>query len=347
MKLFDQNISRDDLRRRGGRLEQFMGCTRFELQEGPERGVEIIEVKTGSGFRFWVCPSRGLDIVFAEHNGRPLCWNSSTGIAHPHTFSESKFGWLRGFAGGLLTTCGLQSFGPPCEDDGEYFGIHDRISFTPATEVSARSLWRDESTLEIEVCGTLRQTRVFGPNLKLERTIRAVGGQSTLTVHDRITNDGFRPEGAVILYHCNFGYPVVSEDSVVRLPSKTCTPRDEIAARGAEHWNRLEAPQSDFAEQCFFHEIEADERGKVRAEIWNENLGFGGFVGYDKAALPHFTQWKMTGEGTYVCGLEPSNAPLMPRSELKARNELPILEPGETREFWIELGVVDHSNKSS
>lgn len=340
MKLFDQNFSRDDLRRRGGRLEQFVGCTRFQLQDGAERGVDIIEVKTGSGFRFWVCPSRGMDIVFAEHNGRPLCWNSSTGITHPHTFSETNFGWLRGFAGGLLTTCGLQSFGPPCEDDGEQFGIHDRISFTPATEVSARSQWHDQRTLEMVVSGTIRQTRVFGPNLKLQRTIRALGGQSTLSVRDEITNDGFAPEGCVILYHCNFGFPVVSEHSVVRLPSQKCTPRDEIAARGLDRWNQLEAPQPNFAEQCFFHDVEADAGGKVRAEIWNENLGFGSFVCYDKAALPFFTQWKMTGEGTYVCGLEPSNAPLVPRSELKARGALPILQPGETREFEIELGIV-------
>lgn len=343
MKLFDQELSRDDLRRRGGRLEQFAGCTRFQLQEGAERGVEIIEVKTGSGFRFWVCPSRGLDIVFAEHNGRPLCWNSSTGITHPHTFSETNFGWLRGFAGGLLTTCGLQSFGPPCDDDGEHFGIHDRVSFLPASEVSTQSVWRDESTLELVVSGTIRQTRVFGPNLKLERTIRAYGGQSTLTVHDRITNEGFAPEGCVILYHCNFGFPVVSEDSMVCLQSTQCTPRDDEAARGVEHWNSLEAPQPNFSEQCFFHEITPQDDGKVRAGIWNDRLNFGAFVSYDKASLPFFTQWKMTGEGIYVCGLEPSNAPLVPRTALKQRDELPLLQPGETREFSVELGVVENN----
>jgi hypothetical protein len=71
------------------RLRQIVGCTRYTLSEGVENGVEMCEFRMGSGFRFVVCPSRGMDIVFAEHNGRPLCWNSATGFLHP-AFYEKK-----------------------------------------------------------------------------------------------------------------------------------------------------------------------------------------------------------------------------------------------------------------
>ena len=47
------------------------------------------------------------------------------------------------------------------------------------------------------------------------------------------------------------------------------------------------------------------------------------------------------GAGTYVCGLEPSNAPLASRTELKNRSALPVLQPGESREFHVELGIVE------
>ena len=103
----------------------------------------------------------------------------------------------------------------------------------------------------------------------------------------------------------------------------------------------MEMPQSDFAEQCFFHEMTPDENGFVRAEIWNPGLNFGGFVRYKAAQMPFFTQWKMMGAGDYACGLEPSNAPLMSRAALRERGELPFLASGETREFEVELGVVE------
>ena len=337
-QLWGRTWTRDELRRRSGRIGQIAGVTRLEKREGNERGVEICEIKTGSGFGFGVCPSRGMDIIWAEHNGRSLCWHSSTGWPHPAFYENENFGWLRGFGGGLLTTCGLNSFSAPCEDGGESFGLHDRASYLPATAVSAGETWHGDE-LEIWCEGTLRQTRVFGANLVLRRRVSAWLGQSKLTVRDVVTNDGFEPAPMTILYHCNFGFPVVSEHSTIDAPSTRCEPRDEIAAAGADDWAQLEPPQTSYAERCYFHTMAPDSGGWVRAEIHNHDLDFGAYIRYHAATLPFFTQWKMMGAGTYVCGLEPSNAPLVPRSELRARGELPSLQPGESREFQIEIGI--------
>ncbi len=341
MKLHGVEWSEREARRRCGRPQVLAGLTRFTLSEGFEAGVEIIEVKTGSGFRFWACPSRGLDIVFAEHAGRPLCWQSPTGFAHPAYFRDGNLGWLRGFGGGLLTTCGLQSLGPPCQDEGERFGLHDRASYIPATGVCARETWVSDEACEWTIQGQLRQTRVFGPNLLLTRAITARLGEPSLTIRDTVRNEGFRPEGLAILYHCNWGFPVVSEHSILRAPSNKCEPRDEEAARGLSNWSRLEEPQDEFGEQVFFHQMQADAQGLVRAEIWNPALSWGGFVSYQAGALGHFTQWKMMGAGAYVCGLEPSNVPLLPRDQLKARGLLPMLEPGHSVQFELELGALE------
>jgi hypothetical protein len=316
---------------------------RFTLSEGTEAGVEIIEVKTGAGFRFWASPSRGLDILFAEHDGRPLCWQSPTGFAHPAYFSDDNLGWLRGFGGGLLTTCGLQSIGPPCETEGEKFGLHDRASYLPATNVAVREEWSvgadGAESCEWSISGDVRQARVFGPNLLLSRTISARLGESNFTIRDRVRNEGFRREGLAILYHCNWGFPVVSEHSVIRAPSIECEARDEVAKRGIEQWKYLPAPEDGFEEQVFFHQMEADDEWRVRAEIWNEQLDWGGYVRYRADTLKYFTQWKMAGAGTYVCGLEPSNVPLLPRSELLSSGMMPFLEPGQSVEFELELGA--------
>jgi len=340
--LFGHQFSKDELRKHCGQMAQLAGVSRYELQEGFERGVEICDVRTGSGFRFCVSPSRGMDISFAEHNGRPLCWNSSTGIVHPAFYSEANLGWLRGFGGGLLTTCGLQNFSVACEDEGEHFGLHDRASFLPATRVSIKENWNQGGEYEISIEGTMRQTRVFGPNIKWTRRIETTLGANVLRVRDCIVNEGFTSIPLVILYHCNFGFPVVSEHSIIRAPSIGCEPRDEFAAQSATSWNQLEAPQNNIAERCYFHAMKPDENGKVRAEIWNEKTQFGAFVRYSFAELPFFTQWKMMGEGTYVNGLEPSNAPLQSRVELKGKNALPMIEPDEEKSFEIELGVAEN-----
>lgn len=337
--LFGSEYSKDEIRKRVGKMAQVAGVARCEWKEGNENGVEILEIKTGSGFRFTVCPSRGFDITHAEHNGRALSWSSSTGVLHPAFYEAKNLGWLRGFSGGLLTTCGLQSFGVECEDEGEYYGLHDRISYLPASHVKVFEEWVGEN-YEIAVEGTLRQTRVFGPNLVLHRRISTTLGASTLRVRDRVVNESFESTPLVLLYHCNFGFPVVSENSIIRAPSTHCEPRDEIAAPTANTWMQMEAPQVGIAERCYFHTMTPDKNGKVRAEIWNEKMQFGAFVEYSHAQLSHFTQWKMMGAGTYVNGLEPSNAPLASRAELRAKNLLPMIEAGEEKVFEIELGVV-------
>ena len=334
MNLFGQEFSPRDLRARAGRLDQFAGISRSRLQDGFERDVEMLEVRTGSGFRFGVCPSRGLDITFAEHNGRALAWQSATGFRHPAYFENDNLGWLRGFGGGLLTTCGFSSFGPSCDEDGEHFGLHDRASYLPAENVNVSETWDgDDYVLQIE--GSVRQTRVFGENILLTRRIVARAGENRFKVHDRLTNDGFVAAPAVILYHCNFGFPVVSEDSVVEIPSISAPERDNLSG----DWRTLEAPQPEYAEHVYFHELKRDAE-TVRASIRNTKLDFGGYVEFDAMQMPHLTQWKMMGAGNYVCGLEPSNAPLKSRATLREEESLPMLEAGESREFDVELGVI-------
>ena len=319
-----------------GRRAQACGIAHYKLCEGVENEVEVYEVRTGSGFSFQICPTRGLDIISATHNGRSLCWQSPTDFAHPKYFSDDNLGWLRVFGGGLLATCGLQSFGPACEDDGERFGLHDRIGLIPASNVCAH----EDADGNFTISGNVRQTRVFGANLLLQRTISARAGDNFLTMRDRVTNEGFAPAPCVILYHCNFGWPVVSAHSTVKLPASTCRPRDAVAARGLENWQQMEAPQNKYDEQVFFHEVAPDENGRVHGEIWNADISFGAYLAYDARALHYLTQWKMMGAGTYVCGLEPSNAPLASRTELKVRGELPVLGAGQSWEFRVELGAL-------
>jgi hypothetical protein len=144
----------------------------------------------------------------------------------------------------------------------------------------------------------------------------------------------------MMLYHCNFGFPVVSAQSTVHVPAAETRPRDAVAAVGLEEWSRLGSPEPEFAEQVFFHTPIADEQGDVRAAVYNPGLDFGAYVRYRAAELPALTQWTFTSARDYVCALEPCTTHEAPRAVLRREGRLGALEPGETVRYRLALGVL-------
>jgi hypothetical protein len=48
----------------------------------------------------------------------------------------------------------------------------------------------------------------------------------------------------------------------------------------------------------------------------------------------------MNGEGTYVVGMEPANCLVEGRDKERERGTLQFLQPGERREYDLEIGVL-------
>ena len=119
----------------------------------------------------------------------------------------------------------------------------------------------------------------------------------------------------MLLYHCNFGYPIVSADSRIYTSGGGVEPRDPTPAQAVADHDRLGEPQAGYVEQCFYHDLKAKD-GRAFAAIFNERLGVGGYVRYRVENLPQFVQWKMLGEQEYVVGLEPATHRLDRRAEL-------------------------------
>ena len=337
VRLYGREHQPAALRRLVGSEGQIAGVRMIELTDGRARGMRAAEVYTGSGLRFLVLVDRGMDVGPAEDGGRPLAWVHPA-FGSPALQERSGIGWLRTFGGGLVTTCGLTHFGAPDDEGPEGFGLHGRASHLPAENVRVRQEWREgEYVLEIE--GATRQSRLFGENLRLERRIATRLGATSLVIEDRITNEGFRPAPLAVLYHCNFGFPVVSPDSELLVSDREVRPRDAEARAGLDAHRRLETPRDGFAEQVFFHEPHADADGFAAAGIVNRSLDFGAFLRWRAAELPVLAQWKMMGPGEYVCGLEPSTHEMAPtRQELRERGLPRKLGPGARVELKLEIG---------
>jgi hypothetical protein len=341
--LYGKTYTRDELSRKTGDLWQLGGVKPVVLDDGPERGVRIAEFRTGGGLNFAVLLDRGMDIGWAEYRGVPLAWQSAAGPVAPAFFEPGGLGWLRGFHGGLVTTCGLTYAGAPCTDEGQELGLHGRISYTPARHVYWDGEWQGDDYL-LWAQGEMREAVIFGENIALRRRIWSHLGEKRLFIDDIVANEGYHTTPHMVLYHINIGFPVVDATAELITSPARVRPRDAIAAQGIDRYDRFQEPTPEYAEQVFYHDLTPDADGGVRAALVNPAFrggrGVGVYVKYRQAELPYFTEWKQMGEGDYVVGMEPANCLVEGRDVDRAAGRLQFLEPGESQEVHLEIGVL-------
>ena len=335
------STSRDFIAQRTGRLSQVGGITSFTHADGKAKGVSTLRIRTAAGLEFWVLPDRGMDIFEASFMGRSLSWHSPTGIVHPAYYSNRGLEWLKNFSGGLLATCGISTAGTPSEDESESLGLHGSISNTPAEHVTWSEEWHGDDCL-FTVTGKVRETAVHGPNLLLERTLTTSLKSASFSIHDIVENQGTKPSPLMMLYHFNFGFPLLTERSKVYAPSHAQEATTDHASHSRSQWDAFEPPMQGTDERVYFHQMEPDAQGHVTVVLVSDAdlPNFGIALSYDSAALPEFVQWKMTGANHFVLGLEPGNCKSLGRAAERARGTLQILSPGERREFHLELTVL-------
>lgn len=334
--------SREFLLERIGRLSQIGGISHFTHEQGKAKGVSTLRVRTARGLEFWVVPDKGMDIFEASFLGNSLSWHSPNGVVHPAYYSNRDTEWLKTFAGGLLCTCGLTTVGVPSEDNGEKLGLHGSISNTPAEHVNWSETWKEDDCL-LTVSGKVRESSVHGHNLLLERTITTSLKSTSFSVRDIIENQGFHDSPLMVLYHFNFGFPLLTERSQIYCPSQVAEPIDDVASRSVDRWHRFEAPEKGIRERVYFHQMQPDPAGKVTVVLVSDsdNPEFGIALSYDSKTLPQFIEWKMTGTNHFVLGLEPANCKILGRDVERQQGTLQMLRAGERREFWLELNVLN------
>jgi Domain of unknown function (DUF4432) len=346
MKLYGRDLPRSELLRRVGRLEQVAGVRLVTLGDGAERGVRVLEFRTGGGFSFDVVVDRAFDVGRCEIGGRSLAWTSAVGFAGPWYYEPEGLGFLRSFGGGLLTTCGLEHALFMAEDTAEQYhyppkptetyGLHGRVSNRPARLAAYGERWEgDECVLYAE--GEVLQASVFGEQLLLRRRVEAPVGHSRLEIHDEVVNIGHDRTPHMLLYHVNVGWPVVDEGSELLVPATGVEPRGDHPVEG---YRIMHAPEAGYVEQVFEHELATEADGGVPVAIVNREAGIGAYELFRRDQLPHHLVWRMLGEGTYVVGIEPGTNRTAGRLDARRRGELIELGPGESRSYDLELGAL-------
>ena len=325
--------------------------TKFTLRGGKQHGVDVVELDNGE-MTISVLPTRGMNVLHAVTDHARLAWDSPLReVIHPAYIEEGLrggLGWLEGF-NELMCRCGVESMGPPGPDviiDNQgnkktvMLSLHGRISNTPASR-----LWLGvdlEPPHRLTVGGDVYDTRMFGPSYMLRTAISTLPGASEFTIDDEIRNLGGQPAPMEILYHCNYGPPVLGEGARLVAPVRKVSARDHRALDGMCHWDLYGPPETGFVEQCYFFTLYADRQGRTCTALVNAEGDLAAAIRFSTRQLPCFTLWKNTASEAdgYVTGLEPGSAYPNPRQFEREKGRLRILEPGEVYKASLSMALI-------
>lgn len=327
---------------------------KYTLRGGLSEGIDVIEVDNGN-LSYAILPTRGMGIWRGWYRDLTLGWDSPVkDPVHPAFIDLSDrggLGWLKGF-NEWIVRCGLDNNGAPGNDvvvdnNGNKatvpIPLHGKIANTPARNVSI-SVSADGT---LTVSGEVDETMMFGPALRLTTTISTQIGSNELTIQDRVTNLNKTPAELELLYHCNYGSPILEEGARIVAPFKAVAPRDARAQDGIDTFDRFLDPTNRYVEQCYWYELAARRSGETCVLLKNKQGTCGSSLRFNLNQLPCFTVWKNTAarKNGYVTGLEPAtNYPNLKRFE---RENGRVVRLRGKESYDIQLTVAAHDTRAS
>ncbi|MBQ8319348.1 MAG: aldose 1-epimerase family protein [Clostridia bacterium] len=292
-------------------LRQVASLRRYEMKEGREKGLEIIDCDNGK-LRFLLNVSKGLDIMQLYHEGQNVSFLSK------NAFTAREIPFLNRFEGGMLYTCGLDNAG-----GREGYTQHGTYHETTAEIICARC---DENGIYVEA--EIRASALFGKNLLLRRKIWSAIGEETLHLEDTLTNEAFVDDEYVLLYHVNVGYPMLDEGAKIELDPLSVQAVTPYAEQTMASRYEMSAPKPAEEEVCYYHTLKTP-----RVAFINEKIGKKFTLGYSGDTLPVFLEWKSMASGDYAVGLEPCT------SKIGDSTVMQPLKAGASVKFSLDLSV--------
>lgn len=353
-ELYGQTLSRRDVAARSGSLGQFAGVRLMELADGLERGIRMLEFRSGTGLRFTVLVDRSMDIADCDYRGQAIGWHSPAGFRHPglHEYEgEGGLAWARSFSG-LMVTCGLDHilFMNEVPADNYVYSpkqtvshsLHGRVGTIPAKLTGYGERWDgDECVLWAE--GVVHQSAVFGEDLHLIRRIEIAVGSNDIVLKDRVVNHGFYKTPHMYCYHINVGHPVLDAGARYLGPIQDVV----WAAHAGDDYRKqnvgyrtMPEPQMGFHEQVWQHEMAANAEGQVSVALVNDRIGLGFEVVTRKDQFPCLYEWQNFQAGQYALGIEPSTHHVLGNLAARERGEMIWLEHGEERHYDTVLRIL-------
>ncbi|MBX3747376.1 MAG: aldose 1-epimerase family protein [Verrucomicrobiae bacterium] len=324
---------------------------KLTLRGGRQDGVEVIVVDNGA-LTFTVVPTRGMGILEATAGDVRLGWESPVReVVHPQYINLEQrggLGWLEGF-NEWMVRCGVEWAGHPGRDEfvdntgaraEMQLTLHGRIANIPASEVEV--LVDTAPPYRIRVRGRVDERMFHGPKLELWTEIATDPGIPSLRVEDTLTNRGAHDQEYQMIYHCNFGAPLLEKGARFSGAVRRVTPFNAHAAKAVEGYAEYAGPTRGFVEEVYCLDPAADATGRSLVMLQNARGDRGVAMAFSVEALPHFTLWKNTAavEEGYVTGIEPGTSYPYNRRIERLSGRVPRLKAGQSRTLGFDLTVL-------
>jgi hypothetical protein len=296
------------------------------------------------------------DVCDSKTGKRIFGWESPVKeIVHPNLVdleSRGGLGWLEGF-NEWMVRCGLSFAGHPGQDEfvnntGDTatmdLTLHGKVQNIPASKVEI--LIQKRAPHRITVRGIVNENMFYGPKLKLVAELSTTPGSDTFRLSDSITNNGAFDEEFQIIYHTNFGAPILEKGAAVEAAAKTVAPMNDHAGKAAKTWATYAGPTKGFVEEVFLIEPYAKD-GKTAVLLKNAAGNQGAKMSWPVKQLPYLTIWKNTvaKESGYVTGIEPGTGYPFNRKVEREFGRVPKLKPGQSRQFTIDYTVLNSASE--
>jgi len=322
-----------------GHQDQLISVFESVLIGGKQNGVRVIHVSNGSGLEIVLLPDRCLDIYQVRFMGKNLNYIYPCGIVAPQYYNRTDESWIDTFYAGFLSTCGLTYTGLSVNDNGIETSLHGVIGNQPAENINI--IRGADNEIPYVVISARINEHLCGVNLTLVREIKITYGINEINLTDCVENHMFEPSPHMIVYHCNLGYPLISEYAELVLPSNSVRGRTAWAKRNIDSWAKIEMPQDQYEEMCFYHKLQTDQNGWSSVTVRNPKENIGVNINFDTSTLDQFIQWNMFKKGEYVLGLEPSNCTIDGRDDARANGTLKVLPAGSSVRHRLKFSFND------
>lgn len=324
-------------------MEAFASVQAVTLDDGPGRGVRLLQVRSGGGLEFEVVVDRGFDIGRVSFGGQTVSWHSATGVVAPwlmHPAGDAGQGFLRGFTG-FMTTCGLDHIRQPetVPVAGQALNpnreiaqpLHGLYSTQPARLIGSGCDEDGPRPRPLLWCeAEIRQAFIFGTCLSLRRRYECFVGAAGFTVSDRVKNIGPTPAPHLVLYHINLGYPLIDDGSAPALAGATEVWRlgegDPLVPFGP--------PVPEQTRALALHRWDEGNPRPVASVAAASGLRME--IALDAAQLPFCQVLRIPSAGHYGLSIEPCSTSCRARRDADERGETRVLLPGE--EVRYDLG---------
>ncbi|MEF1309473.1 aldose 1-epimerase family protein [Vibrio mytili] len=319
------------------------------LHGGKQMGVDILVVNNGD-LTITLVPTRGMGILNVKRdNERVLGWDSPVKeVVNPAFIdleSRNGLGWLDGF-NEMLVRCGYEWTGHPgVDDNGQLLSLHGRVQNTPASTVKV--IIDDTPPHKITVEGVVSERTFKKAELETLTKLEVVPGANSFALHDTLTNKADYDDEYQIIYHSNFGRPILEKGAKITAAASEISPFNDYAKAGLEDWQTYLSPTKDFDEMVFNLKPIGDSEGNSLAVLHNQSGNQGVSVGFNIEQLPVLTLWKNTDteQQGYVTGIEPGTSYAYNTKYQRPLGLVPTIKAGESKQFDVTYTVLGDSNE--